>query len=105
VSGLPPTGEPTGTPPTGTPPTGDPADTLALQIGGGGDEPERLLHIARPVNGLVRLREWTSADWGTPLEREMSADALLNAIERAAQQRRRMNQELYRVRRWLIEGV
>jgi hypothetical protein len=77
-------------------------DELVLQVGGGAGEPERLLHISRPVDGLVRVREWTSESWNTPpLERELSARALLRAIEEAARQRRRVSEELYRVREWL----
>ena len=83
----------------------EPEDELVVQVGGGAGEPERLLHISRPVQGLVRVREWTSDDWNTPLERELSADALLRAIEEAARQRRRLSEELYRIRRWLTEGV
>jgi hypothetical protein len=77
-------------------------DELILQIGGGDDEPERLLHITRPVDGLVRVREWSSESWNSPpVERELSARALLRAIEEAARQRRRLSEELYRVREWL----
>jgi hypothetical protein len=79
-----------------------PADELVVQVGGGRDEPERLLHISRPVDGLVRVREWTSESWNVPpAERELSARALLRAIEEAARQRRRLSEELYRVREWL----
>lgn len=82
-------------------PDGAGDDVLTVLVGGGHGEPERLLHIARPVDGLVRVREWTSDDWNTVAERELSADALLNALERAAQQRRRLSQELYGIRLWL----
>ena len=87
--------------PPSPPEPGDSADELTLRIAGGEGEPERLLRIARPVEGLVRIREWTSADWGTMLEREMASTALLDAIERAARERRRLSEELYRVRLWL----
>ncbi len=87
-------------------PSMEPGDELTVQVVGGGGEPERLLRISRPVNGLVRVREWTSEGWGQPpLEREMSADALLRALEEAARQRRRLTEELYRIRRWLVDGV
>ena len=83
-----------------------PADELVVQVGGGRDEPERLLHISRPKDGLVRVREWTSEAWNVPpLERELSARALLGALEDAARQRRRLSQELARVRQWLTDGV
>jgi hypothetical protein len=81
-------------------------DELIVQVGGGAGEPERLLHISRPVEGLVRVREWTSESWNIPpLERELAAPALLRALEEAARQRRRLSQELVRVRQWLTDGV
>ena len=83
-----------------------PADELVVQVGGGRDEPERLLHVSRPKDGLVRVREWTSEGWNLPpLERELSARALLEALEDAARRRRRLSQELARVRQWLTDGV
>jgi hypothetical protein len=84
----------------------DPEDELTVQVAGGGAEPERLLRITRPRDGLVRVREWTSEAWGEPaLERELAADALLRALEEAARQRRQLSQELYRIRRWLTDGA
>jgi hypothetical protein len=85
-------------------PEGDePPDELAVHMGGGRDgEPERLLHLSRPVDGLVRVREWTGADWNAPaVEREMPADVLLRAFEEGARQRRRLSEELYAIRLWL----
>ena len=83
-----------------------PEDELTLQVGAGAGEPERLLHISRPVDGLVRVREWTSDAWNVPpVERELAAAALLRALETAARQRRRLSQELYRVRQWLTDGA
>jgi hypothetical protein len=87
-------------------PPADPGDELTVQVLGGGGEPERLLKISRPRQGLVRVREWTSDGWGQPpLERELSADALLRALERALRERRRVSVELHRIRRWLTDGV
>ncbi|HEU4631319.1 MAG TPA: hypothetical protein VFS08_16325 [Gemmatimonadaceae bacterium] len=83
----------------------DPGDTLTVLVGGGGDEPERLLRIGRPQDGLVRVLEWTSENWSAPFERELSAEALLQALEQAAAHRRRLSEELGRIRRWLREGV
>ena len=76
-------------------------DVLPVMVGGGGGEPERLLHVGRPVDGMVRVREWTSDTWSAPVEHELPADALLNELERAAQQRRRLSEEIYRIRLWL----
>lgn len=77
-------------------------DLLIVHIGASAGEPERLLHLSRPVDGLVRFREWTGHDWNTAaVEREMSAAALLRAFEEAAQQRRRISEALYAIRLWL----
>lgn len=84
------------------PDAGEQSDELTVHMGGGGGEPERLLHISRPLDGLVRVREWTSADWNVPaVEREMPADVLLRAFEEASRQRRRLSEELYAIRLWL----
>ena len=91
-----------GDPTQGLPYGGD--DVLAVQGGPGAGAPERLLHIGRPAGGMVRVREWTSETWSAPVERDVSADALLNELERAAQQRRRLSVEIYAVRLWLTGG-
>ena len=80
---------------------GDGAE-LTVQVAGGDGEPERLLRISRPRNGLVRVRELSSDDWGRGDERELSAEALLRALEEAARQRRRLSEDLYRIRLWLV---
>ena len=83
-------------------PAGDePADELTVHVGGGDGQPERLLRLSRPDNGLVRVTEWNGTDWSSAVERVMAAEVLLRALEEAAQQRRRLSQELYAVRRWL----
>lgn len=75
-------------------------------MGGGRGEAEKLLLIEPPrADGLVRVRQWTSADWGAlPATLELRASALLSEIERAARQGRSLNRELTVVRRWLAEG-
>lgn len=77
--------------------------TLELLVGGGRGAPEKLLLIERPsADGQVRLRQWTSDDWGAPPAlRECSASGLLKEIERAAREGRGLNRELTVVRRWL----
>ena len=87
-------------------PPADPGDELTVQVTASDGEPERLLKISRPRQGLVRVREWTSDGWGQPpAEREMAADALLRALEEASRRRRRVSEELHRIRRWLTDGV
>jgi len=65
--------------------------------------PEELFLIGRPdASGRVRVRSWTSNDWGAaPVERERSASELLEELERAVRHGRSLNQELLVVRRWL----
>ena len=68
-------------------------------IGGSASEPERLLLISRPVNGVVRVREWTSADWAAPPdERESPVEALYEEIEYAAKSGRAINLDLPTIR-------
>jgi hypothetical protein len=83
------------------PPVDPGDDELTVHLGSGGGEPERLLRISRPVDGLVRVREFSGDDWSAPFERELSAEALLRAFEEAARQRRKLSEELYRIRLWL----
>lgn len=72
-------------------------------MGGGRDEPEKLLLIERPrADGQVRVRQWTSADWSAPpATLELAASALLGEMERAVREGRGLNRELTVVRRWL----
>lgn len=75
---------------------------LTLRIGGGPLRPERLLLIGRPVDGRVRLREWTSNSWNTEGEDlETDAAALLEDLERAFDARTPVSEEMFRVRQWL----
>ena len=77
-------------------------DTLQLMVGGGQGEPELLLLIERPNDGMVRVRSWTSDDWGaTPAESQRRVIDLLRDIEGWAKQRRGLNHQISVVRRWL----
>ena len=81
-----------------------PADdlTLSVQVEGDAREAMRLYVIGRPAAGRVHVREWRGEDWTAgPLERDVDAADLLAEIERAYQQRRRVSEEMYRVRHWL----
>ena len=79
--------------------------TLSVQVEGSGREITRLYVMSRPEAGRVRVREWRGDDWSAgPLEREVDAAALLAEFERAHKERRRMSEELYRLRLWL-EGI
>ena len=77
-------------------------DFLTVQVGGDRDEPERLLMIARPAAGRVQVREWTTGGWNAePVERELGVEELYDSLQRAADARRRISQELYFIRTWL----
>ena len=79
--------------------------TLSVQVEGTEREGMRLYVIGKPSAGRVRVREWRGEDWSAgPLEREMDAAALYAEFERAHRERRRMSEELYRLRLWL-EGI
>ena len=80
----------------------DGADSLSVQVAGGKGEPEKLFVLARPRAGSVDVREFRfGGDQGTPLEYAASADELLAGFERAHAQRRRLSEDLHRIRRWL----
>jgi hypothetical protein len=75
---------------------------LTLQIGGGHGRPDRLLLIGRPREGLVRVREWTTHTMNTEGEDlDMDAGDLLEQLEEAAASHQPMNEDIYRLRRWL----
>ena len=79
--------------------------TLSVQVEGTEREGMRLFVMSRPSAGVVRVREWRGEDWSAgPLEREIEAKALYAEFERAHRERRRMSEELYRLRLWL-EGT
>lgn len=96
-------------------------DVLTVLVEGSAREPERLLMIARPrrVRGpaaapgnagarvsTVRVREWSSGSWSVPPnDRDVDTAVLLAEIEQAFAKHRRVGQELYRVRRWLLGGA
>ncbi len=79
------------------------AEELPLFIMGPGPEPERLMLLARPREGRVRVREWTGHDWSSvPHERSALPEELYGEVERALQQGRRLNQSPMVVRQWLF---
>jgi hypothetical protein len=75
---------------------------LSLRIGGNAAQPERLLLIGRPHDGLVRVREWTSRSWNTEGDDfDIDPGELLVDIERAYDARLMVSEEMYKIRRWL----
>ena len=79
----------------------DASAILTVQVEGRGDEPERLVLIERPSRGRVRVREWAERWNGLPSERELSVEELYAGFERAVRARRRVSEELARIRAWL----
>ncbi len=82
---------------------GEDEPTLSVQVEGSGREGLRLYMIGRPSRaGIVRVREWRGEDWTAgPLERDVDAADLGAEIERAYAARRRVSEEMYRIRHWL----
>ena len=79
--------------------------TLSVQVEGKGRDAVRLYVIGRPAAGRVHVREWRGEDWTAgPIERDVAATELYAEIERAYEQRRRVSEEMYRIRHWL-EGT
>ena len=76
--------------------------TITVLIGASVSEPERLLLIAEPENGVARIREWTSADWSaTPEHRESPVESLYEDVELAAKSGRSVNVDLLALRQFL----
>lgn len=79
--------------------------TLEVQVEGTATEGMRLYVIGRPASGRVRVREWRGESWAQgPVDREVDAAELLAELEQAHRARRRLSEELYRVKLWL-EGT
>jgi hypothetical protein len=80
-------------------------ETLAVQMAAGAGSPERLLLLERPIEGRVRVREWTSADWSRPaISRDRGVAEVLDELRRADAARRIVGVEMYRIRLWLEGG-
>jgi hypothetical protein len=85
----------------GSPTPHDSPEILTVQVEGRGAEPERLVLIERPSRGRVRVREWADGWTGSPSERELPVEELYAGFERAVRARRRVSEELARIRAWL----
>jgi hypothetical protein len=78
------------------------AEALSVQVQGGDGEPEKLFVLSRPRDGVVEVRELRfGAEHGTPAEYSASAAELYDAFVRAQRERRRVSEDLNRIRRWL----
>ena len=52
---------------------------------------------------MVRVSEWSTGSWSVPpRERLVESSVLFAEIEAAFRANRRVSQEIYRVRRWLL---
>ena len=80
-------------------------DTLTVQLQGGGGEPERVLVLSRPRDGLVEVREFAfGGPEGGSREYSCTPEDVLEVVERAVRGRRRVSEDLSTVRRWLNAG-
>jgi hypothetical protein len=80
------------------------AESLSVQVQGGHGEPERLFVLSRRHGDhVVEVREFRFAEGETagPLEYTSSAADLLATFERAHRDRRRLSEEMHRIRNWL----
>lgn len=78
------------------------ADVLSVQVQGAKGDPERLLVLSRPRNGFVEVREFRyGCAQAAPLEYTASAEELYTTFATAHARRRRVSEELYRIRLWL----
>ena len=76
------------------------ADSLTVQVQGGGRDPERVLVLSRPRSGLVEVREFAVGCDG-PRDFTATVDELRDLFERASRKRRRISEDLYTIRLWL----
>ena len=81
----------------------DETGRLNVQVQGGGGDAERVLRIAPPSGGRVQVWEWSAAAGREPREYEASARELYDGLAAAAGRGRRVSEDLYRLRRWLLE--
>ena len=78
------------------------SEHLVVSVSRARDEPEYVLMISRPADGVVHVREWSPANWAhEPREEDLPVDAVYARLERAERQRRRISLEMPRVRAWL----
>ncbi len=80
------------------------AESLAIQIEGTAEDPDRVLELSRPRGGLVEIREWSLGCGGTPREYSVTTEEFLRSLEQLERSRRRMTESLYAVRLWLGEA-
>lgn len=75
---------------------------LTVRIGGDPGRAERLLLIGRPIDGEVRVREWSSDSWNTEGEDHDVEPALILAeIETCYAGGIPVRPEMHRIRQWL----
>ena len=75
---------------------------LTVRVAGPPGQPERLLLIGHPREGVVRVREWTTATLNSEGEDyEMAPSELLEELETELAAQRDVSEEMYKIRRWL----
>lgn len=77
-------------------------ESLSVQVSGGDGEPEKLFVLGRPRDGMVDVREFRfGAEPLSPLDYTATAFELYDAFAQAQRKRRRLSEELYRIKLWL----
>ena len=85
--------------------TSDGSDSLSVQVSGGDGEPEKLFVLGRPRDGMVDVREFRfGAEPLSPIDYTATAFELYDAFAQAHRHRRRLSEELYRIKLWL-DGI
>ena len=75
---------------------------LVVQVAAGSGEPNYMLVLGRPVNGRVRVREWSDDSWSDEAhERMLGIEDVWGRVEQAFRQRRRVTVEMAQLRAWL----
>ena len=92
-------------PPTPRPPPTVPAPDateLTVQVYHADGTAELLWVLAPAPQGMVRVKEWSPANWASPpLERLLSADTVYERLRRASRERQRVTPEIMELRAWL----
>lgn len=75
---------------------------LSVRIAGGSGRAERFLLVGRPIDGEVRVREWSSHTYNTTGDDfEIDPASLLEDLETAYAAGLGLQPEIYQIRLWL----
>jgi hypothetical protein len=81
------------------------SEELSVRIGPGHNEPERLVIVGPPHNGVVHIKEWDASNWAAPArERDVPVTDMYTTFKTAADHRSALSVELYQIKLWL-DGI